>query len=142
MKQPANLGTGSDGRAGRLVAVSATGPALEDQIDPAFGRCRFLLFVDPGTMGFEAVDNPGAGAVGGAGIQSAQEVARRGAQAVITGKVGPNALRVLDSAGITVLTDARGTVRESLEAYRSGTLPEAQSATARAHSGPGRRGRG
>jgi predicted Fe-Mo cluster-binding NifX family protein len=120
-----------------VIAVSADSPALEGPVDPTFGRCRFLLFVDPQTMQFEAVDNPGADAVGGAGIQAAQAVVRRGATALVTGDVGPNAMQVLEAAGVAVLTGFRGTeVREGVEAYRSGALASTTSATADRHSAP------
>jgi predicted Fe-Mo cluster-binding NifX family protein len=120
-----------------VIAVSADRPALEGSVDPTFGRCRLLLFVDPQTMEFEAVSNPGADAVGGAGIQAAQAVVRGGATALVTGNVGPNAMQVLQAAGVTVVTGFRGTVREAVEAFRSGALAPATSATASRHSGPG-----
>lgn len=122
-----------------VMAVSADSPVLEGPVDPTFGRCRLLLFVDPQTMEFEAVDNPGSDAVGGAGIQAAQAVVRKGATALVTGNVGPNAMQVLEAAGVTVFTGFRGTVREGVEAYRSGALASTTSATTRRHSGPGAR---
>lgn len=121
------------------IAVSADSSVLESPVDPMFGRCRVLLFVDPQTMQFEALDNPGADAVGGAGTQAAQAVVRRGATALVTGNVGPNAMQVLEAAGVTVHTGFRGTVRDSVEAYQSGSLPPTTSTTAGRHSGPGAR---
>lgn len=121
------------------IAVSADRPVLEGPVDPTFGRCRFLLFVDPLTMQFEAVSNPGSDAVGGAGIQTAQAVVSRGATALVTGNVGPNAMQVLQAAGITVVTGFRGSVGEGVEAYRAGALAPTTSATASRHSAPGAR---
>ena len=83
------------------IAVSADRLALDSPVDPMFGRCRVLLFVDPQTMQFEALDNPGADAVGGAGIQAAQAVVRRRAASLVTGNVGPNAMQVLERLGDT-----------------------------------------
>jgi hypothetical protein len=31
------------------VAVSSTGPELQDLVDPRFGRCRYYIFYDVGT---------------------------------------------------------------------------------------------
>jgi predicted Fe-Mo cluster-binding NifX family protein len=44
------------------IAVSATGPELEDLVDPRFGRCRYYIIANTETLQFEAVVNAGAGA--------------------------------------------------------------------------------
>lgn len=120
------------------VVVTATGGDLDAQVDPRFGRANFFIFVDSETLDFEVLPNPAQGASGGAGVQAAQAVADKGAEAVITGQVGPNALYALKAAGIRVYVGAQGTVREALELFRSGRLKEATSPTAPAHSGMGR----
>lgn len=73
------------------VCVTATAPGLDAYVDPRFGRCQCFTIVDLDTMEFESVENPNITALGGAGIQSAQLVANRGAGVVLTGNVGPNA---------------------------------------------------
>lgn len=65
------------------IAVSATGKTLDDVIDPRFGRCQHFIYVDPETLQFEAVDNNGAMAGGGAGIATAQAIAAKGVNTVI-----------------------------------------------------------
>jgi len=107
------------------VAVSATNGNLEAQIDPRFGRCQYFVLVDTDTMAFEAVQNASAGSMSGAGIQAAQAIVEKGAQAVITGNVGPNAYQVLSSAGTKILTGASGTVREAVEKFKGGQFREA-----------------
>jgi len=119
------------------IVVSATGQTLDDPVDPRFGRCAYLLFVDSESMDFEAIDNAGAGASGGAGIATGQTVVDKGAQVVITGNIGPNAHRVLSGAGIEVITGAYGTVREMIEKYKGGTLRATTSPTVKAHAGMG-----
>lgn len=104
------------------IAVSATAPHLDADLDPRFGRCRCLLVVDSESMTFEALENPAVMAPGGAGIQAAQAVVDRGAGAVITGNCGPNAYQVLSAAGIDVFVGASGSVREAVEAHRRGDL--------------------
>lgn len=44
------------------IAVSATGPELQDLVDPRFGRCRYYIIVDTETLKYEAVVNTGSGA--------------------------------------------------------------------------------
>jgi len=107
------------------VAVSATGTDLEAQVDPRFGRCQYLVIVDTDTMEFEVTMNSSASAMSGAGIQTAQTVADKGVQAVITGNVGPNAYQVLSSAGVRIFIGAFGTVREAIESFKNGQLREA-----------------
>jgi predicted Fe-Mo cluster-binding NifX family protein/CheY-like chemotaxis protein len=101
------------------VCVSSTGTTLDAPIDPRFGRCAYFLFVDSETLEFESVENPNARESGGAGIVSAQFVANRGAGAVVTGRVGPNAERALRSARIEVVAVSGGTAREAVEAFRN-----------------------
>lgn len=120
------------------VVVTASGADLDAPVDPRFGRCNFFIFVDTKTMAFEAVQNRAAMAAGGAGIQAAQLVVDKGAQAVITGNVGPNAMAGLQAAGVKVYVGAEGTVRKSVELFKEGKLQEATSATTSPHSGMGR----
>lgn len=120
------------------VCITSSGPSLDSEMDPRFGRCQYFLFVDPQSLEMEAVENPNIGASGGAGIQSAQFVANKGVEAIITGQVGPNAFTTLQAAGMKILVGASGKVREVLEKYKKGQLTSyAQGPTARAHAGMG-----
>jgi predicted Fe-Mo cluster-binding NifX family protein len=101
-----------------MLCVSAKGPNLDAEIDPNFGRAPYFLIVDPETLKFEALANPHSQAGHGAGIQSAQSVASRGVSAILTGQVGPNAQRVLESAGIRIISAEKCTVREALSWLR------------------------
>ena len=92
------------------VAISSSGKDLNSQVDPRFGRCTYFLIVDTDDMSFEVFDNESGMLGGGAGIQSAQFVASKGARAVITGNCGPNAVSTLDAAGIQVFLGNTGTV--------------------------------
>jgi len=96
------------------LCVSAKGPNLDAEIDPNFGRAAYFLIVDPKTLEFKVLANPHSQAGHGAGIQSAQLVAGQAVSTVLTGQVGPNAQRVLESAGIRVISVEKCTVREAL----------------------------
>jgi predicted Fe-Mo cluster-binding NifX family protein len=96
------------------LCVSAKGPSLDAEVDPNFGRAAYFLIVDPKTLEFKALANPHSQAGHGAGIQSAQLVAGQEVSAVLTGQVGPNAQRVLESAGIRIISAENCTVREAL----------------------------
>jgi predicted Fe-Mo cluster-binding NifX family protein len=94
-----------------------------------------FVLVDTDSMEFEAVTNPAINAPSGAGIEAAQFVADSGATAVITGRVGPKAMGVLQSAGIPVHLSKGGTVREVVETFKAGELSAASGANAPSKSG-------
>lgn len=111
------------------IAVSSTGPGLDADIDPRFGRCNYFVIVDTDTMEFEAVENPNVMAAGGAGIQSAQLVAEKRAGVVLTGSCGPNAFQTLQAAGVKVCDGITGTVRDAAERYKKGELAPSSGAS-------------
>jgi predicted Fe-Mo cluster-binding NifX family protein len=119
------------------IAISATGKDLNCQIDLRFGRCQYFVFVDPETMEFEALENEGLMASGGAGVQAAQLVAQKGAKALITGNLGPNAASALSASGIKVHLVAGGSVKEVTEAFKAGKLREVSGSTVPPHFGMG-----
>ncbi len=104
------------------ICVTSTGPGLDSPVDPRFGRCPYFIIVDPETMEYEVVSNQSADASGGAGMQAAQTVAEKGVGVVVTGHVGPNAVPVLDAAGIRSVIGAVGTVSDAVAQYRDGKL--------------------
>ncbi len=125
------------------IVVTSDGADLDAPASPVFGRCAAYVFVETDTLAFEAVENPGVGAPSGAGIQAAQLVVERGAQAVVTGNVGPNAFAVFQSAGVPIYRFGGGTVREAVEAFKAGRLQTVTDAHGQAGMGMGGgRGRG
>jgi len=107
------------------IAVTSTGPTLDDQVEARFGRCAYFLVVDPDTMEFEALENPNIALGGGAGIQSAQLLAQREVQTVLTGNCGPNAFQTLGAAGIQVIVGVSGPVKKAVEQFKSGDFSAA-----------------
>jgi len=119
------------------IAVSSSGKDLDAQIDPRFGRCGYFLIIDLEDMSYEAFGNENTALSGGAGIQSAQFVASKGAGALITGNCGPNAVQALAAAGIKFYVRLTATVREAVESYKNGILTPATEANAPVHAGMG-----
>src|SRR4030042_4692203 len=103
------------------VAVSSSGKDLDSQMDPRFGRCQYFLFVDSETLEFEAIENAGLMASGGAGVQAAQLIVQKGATALITGNLGPNAASALSASGTKTYLSPGGTVKEVVGEYNDGT---------------------
>jgi predicted Fe-Mo cluster-binding NifX family protein len=117
------------------IAITATGPTLEDKVDPRFGRCPYFIIVNPETLDFEALENSSAMAAGGAGIATGQMIAEKGVEAVLTGNCGPNAHQVLSAAGLQVITGVSGIVKDAIEEYKLGTFSASQQPNVADHFG-------
>jgi len=124
------------------IAITATGNTLDADVDPRFGRCQYIILVDPETLAFEALENANAAASGGAGIAIGQMIAGTGVKALLTGNCGPNAYQVLSAAGVKVLTGVSGKVRDAVARYQAGGFTEAQQANVGDHFGMGGGGGG
>jgi predicted Fe-Mo cluster-binding NifX family protein len=119
------------------IAVTSTGPTLDNPVDPRFGRCAYFVIVETNDMSFEAFDNESIALGGGAGIQSAQFVASQKIDAVITGNCGPKALQTLSAAKIQIFAGQSGTVREVVERYKKGDIKSTDTPNVNDHYGMG-----
>jgi predicted Fe-Mo cluster-binding NifX family protein len=119
------------------IAISATGPTLDAEVDPRFGRCQYFIIADTETSQFESVENSSAAASGGAGISTAQMITGKWVKTVLTGNCGPNAYQVLSSAGIQVITGVSGKVKDAIEAYKSGKFKTSSQPNVPDHFGTG-----
>jgi predicted Fe-Mo cluster-binding NifX family protein len=116
------------------IAFSTSGETLDSPLDPRFGRARRFLIYNLETETFLLVDNrQSLDSAQGAGIQSAETVARQGVDAVVSGHCGPKAFRVLKAAGIRIYSSDAPTVRDALEKFRAGALVEASAADVEGH---------
>ena len=110
---------------------------MDSFIDQRFGRCPYFIIVDLESMQFEAIPNIASGIEGGAGIRAAQLIASKGVKVLITGNVGPNAFQALSAAGIQIITNVYGTVKEVIEKYKRGELRVANTPTGAGYFGMG-----
>jgi len=104
------------------IAVTSTGPSLDDNVEARFGRCAYFLIIDTDTMQYEAIENPNIALGGGAGIQSAQLMSQKGVTTVLTGNCGPNAFNVFGQAQIQVIVGVSGQVRSAVEQFKAGVF--------------------
>lgn len=104
------------------ICVTSQGENLDSEVDSRFGRSHYFIIVDSENLDFESIKNPNIEAVGGAGIQSAQLIANKGAKVLLTGHCGPNGFHTLNAAGVEVIVGASGTVKEAIEKYKKGEL--------------------
>ena len=104
-------------------AIRSGGPEFTSQVDPRFGRAKYLIVLDTENGEFRALDNSqNVNAPQGAGIRAARKVISESVEAVVTGHVGPKALEALESARIQVYCGASGTANDALQQLKSGQL--------------------
>ncbi len=116
------------------IAITSQGTDLDAQVDPRFGRASYIIVVDTDSLAFEVIDNEtNKNAFKGAGIQAASSVCDKGVAALLTGYCGPNAFKTLDAAGVKVVNDAKGTIRDAIDTFKSGKFEYADAANADGH---------
>jgi predicted Fe-Mo cluster-binding NifX family protein len=100
------------------IAVTAMGQDIGSEVDPRFGRARYILIIDQDGAVSEAIDNAqNFNAMRGAGIQAAKNLADRKVDVLLTGHCGPNAFTTLNAAGIKVGIEQSGTVKDALDRF-------------------------
>lgn len=116
------------------LLFTTNGDTLDSRIDPRFGRAQKFLLVDNQTKNAVAHDNSqNLNALQGAGVQAARNAVDLGAEAVITGHVGPKAFAALLAAKIKVYINASGTVKDALEKFENGELELAERPDVQGH---------
>jgi predicted Fe-Mo cluster-binding NifX family protein len=116
------------------VAVTAQQHDLNSPVDPRFGRAQCIIVMDTDTEAHQVVDNAiNLNIAQGAGIQTAKNVVDLGADAVITGNVGPKAFGVLSHARIKVFLSKDQTASEAVAALKDGTLEQLSQANVESH---------
>ncbi|PLW80455.1 hypothetical protein C0585_02570 [Candidatus Woesearchaeota archaeon] len=102
------------------VAVSTEENTIESIIDQRFGRCKYFMIIEiddeKNIINSGSVENQGALQGHGAGIRAAQQLGELGVEAVITGRVGPNATTILEQLGIKAYNGS-GIVKEAIQKF-------------------------
>jgi predicted Fe-Mo cluster-binding NifX family protein len=112
------------------LILTTTDPDLDSELDPRFGRCSYLLIIDPHSLEWQAKSNAGAMAAGGAGVQTAQFVSAQQVGTVISGDFGPNAFEALQAAGVDMYQFGTcRTAREAVQRFLDGELRRVEAAT-------------
>lgn len=116
------------------LIVTSVGKDATDLVDMRFGRAPYFLLVDTETSVTSAHENTqNMNAAQGAGIQAAETVVRLGAEAVISGNVGPKAFRALAAAGVKIYQVSGNTVADAVERFKKGDLKETKESTVEGH---------
>ncbi len=102
-----------------MIALTVVSPDINSEMDPRFGRAAYLLLVDPKTMSWTSMPNPGKEASGGAGVRLAQLLSEKKVEAVISGRFGPKAADALEKAGIAMESlPSASTAQEALDHWK------------------------
>lgn len=121
------------------LCVSSTGKELKSKVDTAFGRAHYLLIVDIDSLEMEVVDNSGVNIAQGAGIAATELIVAKGAEALLTGHVGPKAYTALKSAGLNIYegVSPNDTIEEAVKRFKEGKVKESSRNIEDAIYGPG-----
>jgi predicted Fe-Mo cluster-binding NifX family protein len=105
------------------VALTVDLPSLDSQVLSGFDRSAYLLLVEPDTMAWESVRNPGQETPGE--VRLAQTLSDLMVSDVVCGECGQATRNTLREAGIVMhRCDCGTTVRQAVERLKAGELPE------------------
>lgn len=116
------------------IGITSTGKELSSDLDPRFGRAAYFIIIDPETMATEVVENTqNLNLPQGAGIQAGKTIVDNHVNVLLTGNCGPKAFKVLQSAGVEVITGAKGRVSDVIAQYKNGELKSASCPNVNGH---------
>ena len=116
------------------IAITSEGKDLDSKVDPRFGRAAYFIIVDPETMAFEVVENSqNLNLPQGAGIQAGKTIVDQKVDVLLTGNCGPKAFKVLQSAGVKIMTGVSGQIKDALMQIKNNTLKEPEAANVDGH---------
>jgi predicted Fe-Mo cluster-binding NifX family protein len=116
------------------IALPVEGNSIDGMMYGSFGRAKSFIIVDSTTFDFQIIENAqNLSAAQGAGIQSAQNVIKAGADVIITMNLGPKAHKVLCGSGTKIYSGKKATVKENIELYLAGELDAMTEANQESH---------
>ena len=120
------------------ILVTSKGKTINDEIDPRFGRCNYFIIVEKGKREkVKAVRNIGKNESHGAGLIAAEQAGNLSPDAIITGRIGPNAFMMLNRLNIKIYTSS-GNIEKAIENFLKNALNEIKN-PARSHFGLGQK---
>ena len=106
------------------IAVSSMGKNIDSNVADVFGRCRYFIIAEVENKKIKetkAIENQNIDQVSGAGISTAQLMAEKDVNVVITKNIGPRAMDVLKQFSIEVYI-GKGVVKDVLQEFVDGKL--------------------
>lgn len=106
------------------IAISSKNKDIESNVSDVFGRCPYFIIAEIKNNKIEnteTIKNESACQTGGAGISTAQLMAEKSVDTVITGNIGPRALDVLGQFKIDIYF-GDGAIKDVLQKFIQGKL--------------------
>lgn len=106
------------------IAISSTDKNIESNVSDIFGRCPYFIIAEIKNGKIEkteSIKNENVDQTGGAGISTAQLMAEKNVNVIITGNVGPRALDVLNQFNIEIYS-GEGVIKDVLQNFIDGKL--------------------
>lgn len=96
------------------IAITSSGDSALAKLDSRFGRCEFFVIYDTDSGSTEFIPNPNKDSIEGAGPASAQLVASRGVEKVVSGEFGEKVKAIFDRLQIQLiaLNDPEKTINQ------------------------------
>ncbi len=116
------------------LCVSSTENKKNSQADSRFGRCPYFAIYNTENNTFEFIENSGITSPQGAGIAAAQQIVDQKVAVVITGNMGPNAMKIIEAAGIKTYKINSETIEDAVKLYMDNKLSTINKAVP-SHSG-------
>ena len=99
------------------IAIPVDEKTLESNVCVSFGRTPYFLIYDVETKESTFIDNSAAASKGGAGIKAAQIIVDNKVNALLTSRLGKNAVDVLEPAEIKIYKTTAGSVKDNIDAF-------------------------
>lgn len=106
------------------IAISSQGKDKRSLLDLRFGRCKYFLIFNPEGKDFKTIKNKAIDANVGSGVEAANLVLKENIKAVISGNMGPNAMRVLKASNIKIFTSDIKSISDVIDDYQKNKLKE------------------
>jgi predicted Fe-Mo cluster-binding NifX family protein len=102
------------------IAITSMGDNLESKVSERFGRAPYFIIYDTDTGDFTAVKNGAEAVEHGAGPRAVKLITDSGADVIITGNLGVNAMESIKSSGMKYFTGITSdkTVSQIIEEYK------------------------
>jgi len=107
----------------KVCIPTMTQSGLDDHVSPHFGRAPSFTVVDTGTNVVKVLQNTSEH-MGGTGMPP-ELMAAAGVEVMLCSGLGPRAIQMFEQYGIEVYVGASGTVRDAIQAWKTGSLREA-----------------
>ncbi|SHI66996.1 Predicted Fe-Mo cluster-binding protein, NifX family [Geosporobacter subterraneus DSM 17957] len=104
------------------ICISSTSNGKYSIPDGRFGRCAYFAFYDTETQDYIFIENDGLHSSQGAGVSAVQTVMDAHADVVITGSLGPNAVKLLEASEIEAYKLTDGNIMEQIKMFQEGKL--------------------